>query len=134
MDIYNEWKEKKVRELSRHASELSDLDANMVSIQNVGDLISPLEGYVSGWYDGDVCINFTGDSECYKALHRTLRNGGYSTDDTPPERKPSFCMYFNHEGGGPRVYVTFSSTVCVRVKVGTEMVEQDVFEIECRDD
>lgn len=77
-------------------------------------------------------ISITGTKHDLEAVWRELRKMGFeSPDNRPKATDPSFTGYFKRQIDGCKVYLFFSSTVCRRVKTGTRMVEQDVYETVC---
>jgi hypothetical protein len=83
---------------------------------------------------GDVDIHFSGDAQKLAAVVRILRTAGFATTaERPKAGDTSWCAYFKHPQCGTDVYMYFTSSVCRRVKVGTKMVEQDIYEVQCGD-
>lgn len=78
----------------------------------------------------EVDISITGDKHVLQAIFGAFRKLGYQTSKRPLKNDSYFYCRWEKEGK-PTFYFTFSSTVCKRVKVGTKMVEQDVFENVC---
>lgn len=77
-------------------------------------------------------ISFAGDKHVLEGVFGALRKLGYEPSSRPKDEKmTSFTCWFDKDGTPLRLWLTFSSTVCKRVKVGTKMVEQDVYEIVC---
>jgi hypothetical protein len=79
----------------------------------------------------DVNFYVSGNTEVLKEIFRTFRKLGYEPSSRP-DAKPqsSFTTYFSKDGK-PSFYLSFSSTLCKRVKVGTTMQEVDVYETVC---
>jgi hypothetical protein len=61
-----------------------------------------------------------------------LRRAGLTPRSRPQEKEPVYTTWWNWEDGN-NVWISFSSTSCKRVKVGTEMKEVDVYETVCED-
>jgi hypothetical protein len=79
----------------------------------------------------DVNFYVSGGADVLKEIFRTFRKLGYepsSRPDTKPQTQ--FTCYFRQDGK-PTFYLSFSSTLCRRVKVGTKMQEVDVYETVC---
>jgi len=78
-------------------------------------------------------VNFyaSGKADVLKEIFRAFRKLGYEPSSRP-EAKPqsNFTCYFSRDGR-PTFYLSFSSTLCRRVKVGTKMQEVDVYETVC---
>lgn len=82
----------------------------------------------------DIDIRFAGDAHRLAAVVRILRTSGFNTyTERPKQGDTSWSAFFEHPDCGTKVYLYFSSSVCRRVKVGTKMVEQDVYETQCGD-
>lgn len=81
---------------------------------------------------GEIDIHIAGDVHVLTAAVRVLRTHGFITCNSPPKKGDSIWSAFFQRGDCPlQVWFKFASTVCRRVKIGTEMVEQDVFETVC---
>lgn len=82
----------------------------------------------------DIDLSFTGDAKKLAAVVTILRGSGFNTNAERP-KKGDTCWhaYYAHPDCETKVWLYFTSSVCVRVKVGTKMVEQDVFETRCGD-
>lgn len=80
-------------------------------------------------------VYLAGGKDDLTTLFKALAAAGYRTNSTRPEaNSPSWYGYFESEDQTQfKIWVNFSSTVCKRVKIGTWMVEQDVYEISCGD-
>lgn len=77
-------------------------------------------------------INFTGDAHKLAAVVRILRVAGFTSNaDKPKPNQTAWHAWFRKEGVGIEIFLGFSSSVCRRVKVGTEMVKQDIYETVC---
>lgn len=82
----------------------------------------------------DVDVSFTGDAKKLAAVVTILRGSGFNTTAARPKKgDTSWSAYYNHPDCETKVWLYFTSSVCKRVKVGTKMVEQDVFEVQCGD-
>ena len=112
------------------------LNENEALIRAIEKAIEP----VAQWYihtDIDIrnnCIDlkFAGDKHTLDGIFRALRRIGYKPDRRPKSDKIDyFTSFFRHDNHDMKVWLNFVSTVCKKVKVGTEMVEQDVYEIVC---
>jgi len=80
--------------------------------------------------DGDVNINFTGDGDRLGAVWGELRKAGWEPVSRPEKGKSTFYTHW-HQDDLCSFWMQFSSSVCRRVKVGSKMVEQDIYEIQC---
>ena len=75
-------------------------------------------------------LTFAGGGDKLKAAWAALRRAGYNTESRPEKGDTAFNAFWRKEGYAA-IFMMFSSTLCRRVKVGTKMVEQDVFETQC---
>ncbi len=77
-------------------------------------------------------IAITGDYTVLKAIFHAFRGLGYKPADRPKNEKlSSFSTYFEADDRECRFWLSFSSTLCKRVKIGTKMVEQPIYETVC---
>ena len=79
-------------------------------------------------YSIDLAI--AGDKHDLNAVFGALRKLGYEPDGRAQEKVASFSTWFR-QADFHNIYLSFSSTKCTRVKVGTEMKEVDVYETVC---
>jgi len=84
-------------------------------------------------FDTDsIDIAVAGDYAVLKAIFHAFRTQGWEPTSRPVEQKlSSFSTHFEKPGVDLRFWLSFSSTLCRRVKVGTKMVEQPVYETVC---
>lgn len=76
-------------------------------------------------------IYAAGDKHDLAGVIRALRVNGFKLEGEPPAKStPSWTGFF-YNLARACIYVSFSSKVCRRVKVGTKMIEQDVYETVC---
>lgn len=83
---------------------------------------------------GYLRVDVSGDAHTITAVIRALRTSGFKAEGfTPPKKNTSsFSVFFTQEEAPyTQVYLTFCSTVCKVVQVGTKMVEQPVYETVC---
>ena len=82
----------------------------------------------------EIDLTFTGDAHKLAAVVRILRTAGFTTTAARPKQgDTSWSAYFDHPDCTTRTWLFFTSSVCRRVKVGTRMVEQDIYETQCGD-
>jgi hypothetical protein len=82
----------------------------------------------------EVDVSFAGDAARLATVVRILRTSGFETrSERPKPGSTTWYAYFEHPDCSTKVWLNFTSSVCKRVKVGTKMVEQDVFEVQCGD-
>lgn len=83
---------------------------------------------------GEVDLNFAGDAHKLAAVVRILRTAGFSTTaERPKQGDTSWSAFYEHPNCAVRTWLHFTSSVCKRVKIGTKMVEQDIYETQCGD-
>lgn len=86
---------------------------------------------VSFCLDNDyISVSFTGDGARLTAVWRAFRTHGYNTESRPKKGDTTFYTFWYRDGMS-KLFMHFSSTMCRRVQVGTKMVEQPVYEIQC---
>lgn len=102
-------------------------------------------GISSSWKS--IYLRATGNGPFLTQIVRILRTAGWATKNSPPAaNQPEWNAYFRKtvqvpdEDNADRmvdkeltINFTFSSTVCTRVKVGTELKEVDIYEVRCGD-
>jgi hypothetical protein len=82
--------------------------------------------------DGAIDVYVTGDKHMLAACFVAFRKAGYQPGSRPgPEKTSSFSCYWDHDTNKCRFWLSFSSDKCTRVKVGTEMVQRDIYETVC---
>lgn len=80
----------------------------------------------------EIDVRLIGDGPKLTQFVRIMRTAGFEIQGNRP--KPgdtTWNAFFAHPECGMRLWLTFTSSVCRRVKIGTRMVEQDVFETQC---
>ena len=77
-------------------------------------------------------IYITGSRADLDIMFGVLRRAGLTPRSRPQEKEPVYTTWWNWEDGN-NVWISFSSTSCRRMKVGTEMKEVDVYETVCED-
>lgn len=83
---------------------------------------------------GSLNVSFSGDKAKLAAAIRILRVAGFVGDGEKPKKgDDSWYSYFHHPRCELQIWFYFTSTVCKKVKVGTKLVEQDVYEVQCGD-
>ena len=85
--------------------------------------------------DGDINLRFSGTGELLRRVWGLLRHAGWNTLQRPQKGDASFGAFWNHsdEEAFSRIYLHFSSSVCRRVQIGTQMVSQPIFETHCEE-
>ena len=90
-----------------------------------------VEPYIASDY---VVVKLTGDKGKLEQAFRILRSAGLTfSADRPKKGDSEWCAFFHHPETDTKVFFQFASSVCKRVKVGTKMVQQDVYETQCGD-
>lgn len=77
-----------------------------------------------------ICANFSGDGPRLGKVWGELRRAGFGCDTRPKKGDTQFNGWFTQEGY-PTVSIYFTSTLCKRVQVGTQTVEQPIYETIC---
>lgn len=96
------------------------------ALQRIGS-----EPYISG---GTIYVSMTGDKDKLTQAFRIFRSSGMEfTGERPKKGDSSWSAIFRHPSQSVYVYFQFTSSVCRRIKTGTKMVEQDVYETQCGD-
>jgi hypothetical protein len=111
-------------------------DINVAGIKRYYDsIISPLgEMTAHVWADhSDINVSLSGNTADLTKFFRLMRSNGFVPDFRPKDAQNVFNTWFRHEDG-TQFYLSFSSTVCRRVQVGTQMVETPIYETVCSDD
>lgn len=80
--------------------------------------------------DYDLHLRVSGDKQKFLQLVRCHRRHGFKPD-MPAKGATAAFWRINAYDAQMGMYFSFSSTVCQRVKVGTKMVEQGVYETHC---
>jgi hypothetical protein len=89
------------------------------------------EPYLSG---GTIYVSMTGDKDKLIQAFRIFRTAGMEfIGDRPKKGDSTWHSAFRHPTQTVYVFFQFTSSVCRRVKTGTKMVEQDVYEVQCGD-
>lgn len=75
-------------------------------------------------------LNFAGDGRKLGEVWGLLRKAGYKPNAHPKKGDTSFYTFWTHDEHA-KIWLNFTSTMCRRVQVGTQMVEQPIYEIQC---
>lgn len=90
-----------------------------------------IEPYMNDDY---VMVQATGDKTKLEQSFRILRSAGFNFNAARPKKGDSqWYAFFTHSESETKIFFQFTSSVCKRVKVGTKMVEQDIYETQCGD-
>lgn len=115
----DELREKRLR-LKAHGQKVAPL---LAELQALGCELS---------YPNSIDVRLIGDKHAFLALLRILNKHGFRTKKIEKGATEYFESFSvpgtDYELG---LWVYFTSSVCRRVKVGTKMVEQDVYETVC---
>lgn len=81
--------------------------------------------------DGDyINLSFTGDGPKLAAVWKLLRHHGFKNSCHPKKGDTTFYAFWEQEGHA-KFFMSFTSSVCRRVQVGTKMVETPIYETHC---
>jgi hypothetical protein len=123
--------------LAEQALKLAKLRARWNSCR---DLFSPViaafqRGGIEPYMQDDyVVVQATGDKTKLESAFRILRGAGFTFNaDRPKKGDSQWYSFFMHPESETKLFFQFTSSVCKRVKVGTKMVEQDIYETHCGD-
>lgn len=75
-------------------------------------------------------LSFTGDGAKLGEVWGLLRRHGYKTNCRPVKGETQFYAFWEREGA-VQFFMCFSSSVCRRVQIGTEMKEVPIYETQC---
>lgn len=75
-------------------------------------------------------LSFAGDGEMLKTVWGHLRRAGFNTNTRPKKGDTTFYAFWKQDGQAD-ILMMFSSTMCRRVQVGTEMKEVPIYETQC---
>lgn len=75
-------------------------------------------------------MRFTGDGRRLADVWRLMRTHGFTNAARPKKGDTSFSDFFEKEGC-LKFWLSFSSTLCKRVQIGTKTVEQPIYETIC---
>lgn len=79
-------------------------------------------------------ITLTGSYGMFLGVVERLEELGYSLNkDLPDTTQTYFSSFMRREDDAAPVYISWSNAYCERVQVGTEMVEQPIYEVRCTD-
>ena len=87
-------------------------------------------GIESNYSSNYLNIPFTGDKHKLAAVVRMLRKRGFKTLKKPPQANDTDWYTF-YQGHNLTIWLHFTSAVCRRIKIGTTLVPQDVYETVC---
>lgn len=112
------------------------LDKVAATVRALGSLFCALDaaevdvGFDANATGYPIDVRFAGDGDKLGQVWGLLRRAGYVTTNRPEKGDTQFSALWNHpEYAG--IYMMFSSTLCRRVQVGVQMVEQPVYEVQC---
>ena len=117
-----EWKEKKAFYKENQAD--IELVSKTIDLGTATSARMGVETY-------EVDLYASGNVTTLKEIYKGFRKLGYEPDDRPTAKPVSSFRTRFRQDGKADWYLSFSSTLCKRVKVGTKMVEQDIYEVVC---
>lgn len=119
--------------IAKKAAELNERqDAVKKHSIRLAPLLAELETIGCEPYFSDapwMYVSLAGDKHKFLSFVRVMRKHGFKIN--PVEKGATGFNQFCNELGDLQLYVSFSSTACRRVKTGTKLVEQDVYETVC---
>lgn len=108
--------------------------ANKGNIQALADAFkeSSIEVVRANLSFEEVDVSVAGDRHTLNGIFSIFRKLGYEPTDRPKSApEASFHCRWDHADHSTRFWLSFSSTKCTRVKVGTETREVDIYETVC---
>lgn len=83
--------------------------------------------------DGNASLDIAiaGDHHVMNGAWGALRKLGYKCNTRPEGDKVTGFSGWFYKNDWPQIWFAFSSTKCTRKKIGTEMVEKDIYEVVC---
>jgi len=104
---------------------------NKKELQPVIDQLEIL-GYTVEISGNSLDCSGAGDKQMLIATFKVMRGFGYEPTRRPSAKDAFYGSFWYLEGRHDNaVWISFSSTVCKRVQVGTEMKEVPVYDIQC---
>lgn len=79
---------------------------------------------------GDINLTFTGTGTKLGEVWGLLRRNGYMPNSRPEKGKSSFHTHW-YKDGFSTLWMSFSSSVCRRVQVGTKTEVVPIYEVQC---
>lgn len=121
--------------VERHERLLAYLDAHSAVLHPLLEEIEKLEPHRIDVDDGYTNLNITGDKHKLNAVFGLLRRHGFMPAERPKAGNSSYSTFFRNpdDASAPTLWLSFSSTQCRRVKVGsrTRTIEEDIYETVC---
>ena len=122
------------RETARNMGRIIKRDAKRVAtiakaLKRAG--VDPTHIYIdSSSYN----ISITGSRADLDIMFGVLRRAGLVPDSRPQEKTPYYSTFWRWDAdGSDYVWISFSSTTCKRVQVGTKVEEVAVYETVCEE-
>ena len=86
------------------------------------------------YFPNSLDFHFSGDKALLNRIWHIMRSNGWEATREPPEANAtSWNGFWEKPGATVKVWISFTSTVCKRVQVGTQMVEQPIYEVRCEE-
>lgn len=124
----------KVIEQAQNAKKYST--AFQVTVKSHADLFRGLEELdIDSSFcltSGDINISFTGTGTRLGEVWGLLRRNGYASVSRPRKGEPTFYAHWRKDDFST-IFMSFSSSVCRRVQVGTKTETVPVYEVQCGD-
>lgn len=79
-----------------------------------------------------ITLQFAGDGEKLKQVWGLLRRSGYNTSHRPKKGDTQVYAFWDRTDHA-QIFMYFTSTLCRRVQIGTEMKEVPIYETQCGD-
>lgn len=108
-------------------------NANRATLYSIVNALTKI-GLEPSFGNDHLNIQCTGDKDKLTAVMRILRTSGFNTTaDRPAKGDSTWYAWFDSANCGARIWFSFTSSVCRRVKTGSKMVSVDTYETVCGD-
>lgn len=119
-----------IEKMHQHHAKLTETLQSIIDNRQLFEDLEKLDVDLTYGY-GELNLCFTGDTARLRAVWLVLRRHGYEPQYRPTnEDKTRFCTWW-HKESAPTIWMSFTSSVCTRVQVGTRTVEEPVYEVHC---
>jgi len=113
--------------LQRHQAEIHEVDEGLLDLNQWFIKAEP------DFSNKAIDLSFAGDKHVLDGIFGAFRKLGYNPSSRPGQKPQSyFSCFWTNPDKQIKYWMTFTSTQCTRIKVGTKMVEQDIFETVCQ--
>ncbi len=119
-----------LNEQQRAAALTATYVENKDEIDNLMAELGPLALHTA--FPHSLDFHFTGNKQLLNDVFKILRRNGWEHHSEPPkDHETSWSTFWEKPNTHFKLWISFTSTVCKRVKTGTKLVEQDIYEVQC---